>query len=43
MLNRRFSSKLTRPILDDLRPIYDVSGGGLTTLTHALPKRGLFG
>lgn len=43
MLNRRFPSKLTRPILDDLRPIYDISGGGLTTLTHALPKRGLFG
>ncbi len=32
-------------VLDDLRPIYDVYGGGLTTLTHgvATRKRRLFG
>ena len=31
-------------ILDELRPVYDVYGGGLTTLTHGVPgRRGLLG
>jgi hypothetical protein len=33
-----------RPLLEDLRPIYDPFAGGVTTLTHGLPlKRGWFG
>lgn len=31
-------------ILKEIRPIYDVTGGGLTTLSHGVPlRRGLFG
>jgi hypothetical protein len=44
MVNRRVQFHDLQPILDDLRPIYDAAGGGLTTLTHPLVKRrGLFG
>jgi hypothetical protein len=53
MLARRLRSAGTTPsrdltvLLTDLRPIFDASGGGLTTLTHAQPgqkkRRGLFG
>lgn len=32
-----------RLILDDLRPVYHCHGGGLTTLSHASSRRGLFG
>lgn len=36
--------KAIQMILDDLRPMLDPFGGGLTTLTHApAPRRGLFG
>jgi hypothetical protein len=36
--------KAIQMIHDDLRPIFDPFGGGLTTLTHApAPRRGLFG
>jgi len=36
--------KAIKMILDDLRPVLDTYGGGLTTLTHApAPRRGLFG
>jgi hypothetical protein len=44
MLNRRTRHRDLRPLLEDLRPIYNGYGGGLTTLTHGVPiKRGLFG
>ncbi len=47
MVNRRTGYKDLKPLLEDLRPIYDPHGGGLTTLTHGVavkPKRrGLFG
>lgn len=44
MLNRHTRHRDMRPILEDLRPIYDPNGGGLTTLSHGVPvKRGLFG
>ncbi|MEP7290868.1 MAG: alginate lyase family protein [Chloroflexota bacterium] len=48
MLNRHLGGfKDMKPLLEDLRPIYDARGGGLTTLTHGLPvkqqRRGLFG
>lgn len=44
ILNRRTGFKDLKPLLEDLRPIYDPRGGGLTTLTHGQPvkKRGLF-
>lgn len=36
--------KAIRMILDELRPVFDVHAGGLTTLTHGIPeRRGLFG
>jgi hypothetical protein len=36
--------KAIQMILDDLRPLLDPFGGGLTTLTHApAPRKGLFG
>ncbi|GAB4523195.1 MAG: hypothetical protein OHK0046_36570 [Anaerolineae bacterium] len=36
--------KAIKLMLQDMRPVYDVYGGGLTTLTHAVPeRRGLFG
>lgn len=44
MVNRRARPKDLKLMLDELRPIHDVTGGGLTTLTHGLPsRRGLFG
>ncbi len=44
MVNRRTRFKDLKPLLEDLRPIYDPHGGGLTTLTHGVAlKRGLFG
>lgn len=44
MVNRQARPKDVKLLLDDLRPIYDMSGGGLTTLSHGLPaRRGLFG
>lgn len=52
MVARRMSALGTTPgkdiqvVLSDLRPVFDAYGGGLTTLTHALPekkRRGLFG
>lgn len=45
ILYRRTNYKDLKPLLEDLRPIYDPHGGGLTTLTHGLPmkRRGLFG
>jgi len=45
MLNHHDRShKAVRLILDEIRPVYDLHGGGFTTLTHAIPpRRGLFG
>ncbi len=46
ILNRRTGFKDLKPLLEDLRPIYDSRGGGLTTLTHGVAlkqRRGLFG
>ncbi len=47
MVNRKTGYRDLKPLLEDLRPIYDPHGGGLTTLTHGVavkPKRrGLFG
>ncbi|MBE2267340.1 MAG: alginate lyase family protein [Anaerolinea sp.] len=44
IVNRRTQHRDLKPVLEDLRPIYDPHGGGLTTLTHGVPiKRGLFG
>lgn len=44
MLNRQARPRDLKLLLDDLRPIYDLAGGGLTTLSHGWPApRGLFG
>lgn len=44
MVNLHTRPKDLKLLLDDLRPLYSLSGGGLTTLSHALPnRRGLFG
>lgn len=44
ILNSRVHPKDIETILYDLRPFFDVSGGGLTTLTHgAAQRRGWFG
>lgn len=45
ILYRRTRHKDLKPLLQDLRPIYDPRAGGLTTLTHGIPekRRGLFG
>lgn len=44
IVNRRTRHRDLKPVLEDLRPLYDPHGGGLTTLTHGVPfKRGLFG
>ncbi len=47
IVNQRTGYKDLKPLLEDLRPIYDPHGGGLTTLTHGVPlkpkRRGLFG
>ncbi len=45
-VNHHAYPKDLKPILDELRPLYDACGGGLTTLSHGMtgrPKRGLFG
>jgi hypothetical protein len=45
MLYRRRHHKDLKPLLQDLRPVYDPRAGGLTTLTHGVieKRRGLFG
>lgn len=48
LLNYRYGPrplKAVRLVLDELRPVFDVRGGGLTSLTHGVPegRRGLFG
>lgn len=44
MVYRRTGFKDLLPMLTDLRPMFDVFGGGLTTLSHGVvPRRGLFG
>jgi hypothetical protein len=44
ILNSRIHPKDIEAVLYDLRPIYDVTGGGLTTLTHGSSRRrGWFG
>jgi len=44
IVNQRSRPKDLKLLLDDLRPCFNPAGGGLTTLTHALPpRRGLFG
>jgi len=46
ILNRRYDRPLRaiRLILKDIRPVNDLYGGGLTTLTHGVAeRRGLFG
>jgi hypothetical protein len=44
MVNRHAQPRDLKPLLDDLRPIFDAQGGGLTTLTHGVAtRRGLFG
>ncbi len=44
MLNRRARPRDIRLLLDELRPIYQLDGGGLTTLTHGVSaRRGWFG
>ena len=44
MLYRRTRHKDLKPLLEDLRPVYDPCAGGLTTLTHGAveKRRGLF-
>jgi hypothetical protein len=46
VLNRQTGFKDLKSLLEDLRPIYDPYGGGLTTLTHGVAlkpqRRGLF-
>ncbi len=44
MLNHRAPLKNASLMLDELRPVYDPAGGGLTTLSHgSAARRGLFG
>ena len=45
ILNHQTRFKDLKPLLEDLRPIYDPHGGGLTTLTHGVSarRRRLFG
>ncbi len=44
MLNYRAPLKNAGAMLDELRPVYDLTGGGLTTLSHGpAVRRGLFG
>ncbi len=43
MLNKYTPPRQVGTLLDDLRPIYDVYGGGFTTLSHGVvQRRGLF-
>lgn len=44
LVNRHVTLHDLQPILDELRPVYDPPGGGLTTLSHGVARRrGLFG
>ncbi|MEL6152087.1 MAG: alginate lyase family protein, partial [Chloroflexota bacterium] len=44
MLNRKLDPVVLDATMDKLRPVFDPYGGGLTTLSHGVPKRrGLFG
>lgn len=44
LLNRKTRHRDLRPVLEDLRPVYNAHGGGLTTLSHGVTvRRGLFG
>ncbi len=47
MAQQRLQHKDMALVLDDLRPIWDAAGGGMTTLTHGWPskpkRRGWFG
>jgi hypothetical protein len=45
IVHKRTGHKDLRPVLDELRPIFDAQGGGATTLTHGVlpPRKGLFG
>jgi hypothetical protein len=40
MLNRQLEPYVLRGTMDKLRPIFDPYGGGMTTLSHGIPKRG---
>lgn len=43
-LGLRLPNQVIEKILGELRPVYDLYGGGLTTLTHGVSqRRGLFG
>jgi hypothetical protein len=43
MVARHSDHRLLKGLLDDLRPIFDPTGGALTTLTHARIKKRRFG
>jgi hypothetical protein len=44
MVNHHARPKDIKLLFDELRPLYNLTGGGLTTLSHALAaRRGLFG
>jgi hypothetical protein len=44
IIYRRNRHKDMKLMMDELRPVFDLSGGGLTTLSHAIGiRRGLFG
>ncbi|MCL4248689.1 MAG: alginate lyase family protein [Anaerolineae bacterium] len=44
IVNHHAQPRDFKPLLEDLRPIYDPWAGALTTLTHGVPmRRGLFG
>lgn len=44
IVNRRAQPRDFKPLLSDMRPIYDPWAGGVTTLTHGVTaRRGLFG
>jgi hypothetical protein len=44
IVNHRARPKDFKPLLEELRPIYDPDAGGIPTLTHGVAvKRGLFG
>jgi hypothetical protein len=44
IVNKRHMPRDMKPLLEDMRPIYDPLAGGLPTLSHGVPlKRGLFG
>lgn len=44
IVNRHARPRTIQTLLDEIRPCFNPYGGGLTTLTHALPaRRGFFG